>query len=293
MDNSKRRMLVSFAHPDDESFGIAGTIARYVSEGVEVYLICATNGDVGAADPEFMQNYETVADLRLAELRCAAQTLGLTEVITLGYRDSGMKGSPDNSHPDSLEQADLDEVAERITGVIRRVRPHVVVTFDPHGGYGHPDHVKAHQATVCAFAAAPDPTRFPGQIEACLEPHQPQKLYFTTLDRRLLRVIVRLMPLFGVDPAQMGRNGDINLYEITRFDSTIHARITTDDYTHIAEQARQCHASQLGGLGGPRRITERVSRLLFGSQDTYIRAYPPVNNKPLRETDLFEDVKAG
>ncbi len=291
MREPERRMLVSMAHPDDESFGMAGTIARYASEGVGVYLICATNGDVGMVEPEFMRGFETIAELRRAELDCAVQTLGLERVYAFGYRDSGMRGSPDNRHPDSLFAADLDEVTRRVTEVIRMVRPQVVVTFDPSGGYGHPDHVRMHQATVRAVDAAADPAQYPEQIEVGLEPYRPQKLYYMTFDRHMLRIVVRLLPLFGVDPARMGRNQDLNMYEFAAVDSPIHARIATSRYAHIADQARRCHASQLGGAGGPRRISEAISRLLFGTREPFTRAQPPVNGARVRETDLFEGVR--
>ena len=87
-----RRMLISYAHPDDESFGLGGLIAKYVSEGVEVYLICATNGDVGTVSAEHLNGFSSVAELRLSDLDCAAEVLGLTQVFKFGYCDSGMMG---------------------------------------------------------------------------------------------------------------------------------------------------------------------------------------------------------
>ncbi len=164
------------------------------------------------------------------------------------------------------------------------------MTFDPYGGYGHPDHIKMHQATVRAFEAASDPQRYPEQIVAGLSSYQPQKLYFTTFDRRWLRVVVRLMPLFGQDPARMGRNADINLYEVAAHDSPIHVRISTKAYEGVAQKARECHASQLGGVGGPRRLSQVISRLIVGPQELYTRAYPPVNGRQPRERDLFANV---
>ncbi len=284
------RMLVAMAHPDDESFGMAGTIAKYASEGVNISLICATNGDVGTADPEYMEGYSSVAEMRLEELRCAAETLGFSELFTFGYRDSGMPGSPDNDHPASLHAADLGEVTRRIVEVIRRVRPHVVVTFDPYGGYGHPDHVKMHQATTRAFYTAADPGAYPEQIAGGLATYQPQKLYYTTFDRRGLKLLVRLMPLLGMDPEHLGRNGDINFRTVAEHTFPIHAYITTRRYAKQAEEARLCHASQLGGFGRP-GLVQRFRRLFTGPYtETYMRAYPPVDGQRVRETDLFEGV---
>jgi LmbE family N-acetylglucosaminyl deacetylase len=280
-------MLIVLAHPDDESFGMAGTIARYVSEGHEVSLICTTNGDVGTVDPEHMEGYSSIQELRLAELDCAAQTLGLKHVLTFGYRDSGMQGSAENDHPDSLVQSDRTILIGRITKVIRDLRPHIIVTFDPYGGYGHPDHIVTQQATVSAFEAASDESMFP---EQGLKTYTPQKLYFTTFDRSMLKFIVRSMPLFGIDPRKMGRNKDMDATKIVANSYPIHARIKTGKFQAIAQKARECHASQLGGLG-PRGLSQLISSMFFGVEDTYMRAFPSVNGR-LLERDLFQGIQA-
>ncbi len=276
--NSKRRLLISLAHPDDESFGMAGTIARYANEDVDVYLIISTNGDVGEVDPEYLEGYASIAEKRLAELNCATQTLGVTRLYTFGYRDSGMAGTPDNNHPDSLFSAGVDVVADQIAEIIREVRPHVVVTFDPYGGYGHPDHIVMHQATVQAFDTVKGET------------DQPQKLYFMTFDRRWLKLLVRVLPLFGQNPAEWGRNKDIDLREIAAHSYPIHARLDNRPYAQIAEQARLCHASQLPGGESPKKVGQLIQAWLFGTEETYMRAYPPVNGERVRERDLFEGV---
>lgn len=288
MTEGKRRLLAALAHPDDESFGMAGTIARYASEGAEVHLICATNGDVGTADDHFLTGHETIASLRLSELRCAAQILGLTRLYAFGYRDSGMPGSPDNEHPESLVAAELEDVVRRIVEVIREMRPQVVVTFDPYGGYGHPDHLRMHEATVKAFQDAADPSRFPEQVTAGLSPYQPQKLYYLTFDRRLLALFVRLLPLFRRDPRRFGRNHDIDLVAIAERQFPIHARINTRQYVKQAEMASNCHASQLGGFGQP-GLMQRLRSALEPRDDTYMRAVPPANGHT-RERDLFDGV---
>ncbi|MBN1312671.1 MAG: PIG-L family deacetylase [Anaerolineae bacterium] len=291
MVEQEKRMLVVMAHPDDETFGMAGTIARYVDEGVKVHLICTTNGDVGAAAPEMMQGYSSVAEMRLAELACAAETLGLAEVYTFGYRDSGMPGMPDNEHPDCLVAADPDVVVGKIVKVIREVHPQVVVTFDPYGGYGHPDHIATHQAAVKAFDAAANPNAYPEQIVAGLRAYRPQKLYFTTFDKTWLRFAVWLFSLMGHDPERMGRNKDINMREITGWETPIHARVKTGPYRQIVQQARECHASQLGGLS-PTRLSRMLSHLFSGVQECYMRACPSVNGGG-PEHDLFDGVVPG
>ena len=278
-------MLIAFAHPDDESFGMGGAIAMYAARGVEVSLICATNGDVGTVDPEFMQGYDSIAELRLDELRCAAETLGIKELITYGYRDSGMMGTPENAHPDCLWQADEDVVAGRIVHDIRRIRPHVVVTFDPFGGYGHPDHIYMHRATTRAFHAASDPAQFPSDG---LVPYQPAKLYYNTFPRLPLQLRIWLMRLHGEDPRHLGRNKDLDLVAVLEQRQPSHARINLRGYQTAWDAAAGCHASQQS----PRQsngLLDRLNEFIFRHQN-FSRAWPqPTGREPL-EHDLFEGV---
>src|SRR3990172_2343447 len=177
--SSEFAMLAVLAHPDDESFGPGGTLALYASRGVQVHLLCATRGEVGTVSPELMAGHATIGDLRQAELECAASHLGLAGVHFLGYRDSGMPGSPDNRHPQALAAAPIEQVAAAVVEWIRRIRPQVVITFDPIGGYRHPDHIACHNATVLAFEAAGDAARFPASLPA----YRPPTPYFHTFPR--------------------------------------------------------------------------------------------------------------
>ena len=181
----KGTILAVLAHPDDESFGMGGTLALYAQRGVDVYLLCATRGEAGEIDPEYMDGFDSIAERRESELRCAAEQLGLTKTYFLDYRDSGMEHSPENQNPASLMQAPLEEVAEKISRLIREIQPQVVLTHDPSGGYFHPDHIKVHQAAWMAFHSAGDADKFPYQLENGLVPYQPRKLYYTAFPRGL------------------------------------------------------------------------------------------------------------
>ena len=154
---SKLTLLAVLAHPDDESFGMGGTLALYAARGVDVHLVCATRGEVGEVAPELLKGFESVAKLRESELRCAVGVLGLTGVHFLGYRDSGMPGSLDNTHPNALAAQPLDTVAGKVVRYIRELKPQIVLTFDPIGGYRHPDHIAIQRATVRAFEQAGNP----------------------------------------------------------------------------------------------------------------------------------------
>jgi len=287
---SQKRMLIAMAHPDDEAFGMGGTIARYAAEGVEVHLICATNGDVGTVDEKYLEHFDSIKDLRLAELRCAADTLGIHKVHTLGYRDSGMAGSEDNLHPDCLVCAEPNDVVEQIVRIIREVRPQVVVTFDPFGGYGHPDHLVIHQTTTQAHELSGNPGAFTQHLDEGLSPYQAEKLYYSTWPKTWLKILVKVMPLVGHNPAKYGRNEDIDLREIVRHDFPVTARINTRAYQDIKEAASNCHASQLGGGGKlSRSILSRIAGLFERTVEPFMRAYPPVEIGRI-ERDLFADI---
>ncbi len=281
-------MLLAFAHPDDESFGMGGTIAYYARRGVAISLICSTNGDVGSVDDEHMSGYDSVAALRLAELECAAGALGIQEVIPFGYRDSGMMGSPDNEHPDCLWQADEEVVVGRIVREIRRLRPQVVVTFDPYGGYGHPDHICMHRATTRAFHLAGDAGAYPEHVAEGLEPYSPARLYYTSFPRMPLRLLIWQMRLRGQDPHRVGKNGDLDLQAALDNQLPTHARIAVGRYQAAWDTAAGCHASQQN-LRQSRSPAEIISRLLFRHQD-FTRAWPEPVRGERRERDLFAGI---
>ncbi|MFO7321868.1 MAG: PIG-L family deacetylase [Chloroflexota bacterium] len=279
-----RRLLISYAHPDDESFGLGGLIARYVAEGVEVYLICATNGECGTVSPEHLNGYSSVAELRLAELDCAAEKLGLKRVYKLGYRDSGMMGSETSLHPDCLWQADQAEVTRRVVEVMREVRPQVVITFNRYGGYGHPDHIAIQRATTTAFSAAGSPEYDTGQ-----EPYRPQKLYYSGIDSGFLRFAITIMKLRGKDPRRLGRNADIDLQAVLDNVEPVHARVRVRDYYEAWDEASNCHASQLGG-GAPR--LPLFLRKLLSPYQGFTRVFPAPPANRVDEYDLFAGVTA-
>ena len=259
---------------------MGGTLALYARQNVDVYLVCATRGEVGTVDPKFMAGFHSVAELREAELRCAAGHLCLAGVYFLDFRDSGMPGSPDNQHPQALAAQPLDEVAKKVADYIRKLRPQVVLTFDPIGGYKHPDHIAIQRATVKAFELAGDPA-----LVSEYPPFQPSKLYFHVMPKGLFKAVVRLLPLLGQDPRRFGRNHDINLLDLVQDgDFPIHARINYRPVLEERDAAAACHASQTDG--GPTRGPIRWVRLLLGTQDTFMRSFPPAA-AGVREKDLF------
>jgi N-acetyl-1-D-myo-inositol-2-amino-2-deoxy-alpha-D-glucopyranoside deacetylase len=175
-------VLFSLAHPDDESFSAAGTIARATARGAHVTVLSATRGERGESAITGVDSPETLAAVREQELRTAMALLGVSDVRFLDYWDSGMDGTPTNSHPRAFAQADRAEIVTRLAVHIRGLQPAIVVTFGADGGYGHPDHIAIHFATVEAIRLAAEPDYRP----VLGEPWRVGALYFTAAPRELL-----------------------------------------------------------------------------------------------------------
>jgi len=277
------KLLAVLAHPDDETFGMGGTLAKYAHENVDVFLICATRGEVGEMDQSFLEGFNSPAERREYELRCAAKNLGIREVIFLNYRDSGMVGSEHNNNPHSLFAADLAKVSEEIVQNFRKLKPDVVITFDPIGGYRHPDHIKVHEATLQAFKLAADPEY---KDQANQSPFQVKKLYFHSIPKNFIRMTVTLWRILGKDPRKFGKNQDIDLLSIAEVNFPTHAIIKFGKYSGIRNEASACHSSQ-GGSRTSGGLMGWLQRIL-GSKDRFMRAYPePLPGEKL-EYDLFQ-----
>jgi LmbE family N-acetylglucosaminyl deacetylase len=274
-------ILAVLAHPDDETFGVGGTLALYAARGANVYLVCATRGEAGTVDPKYLDGFASVTELRENELRCASTHLGIKEVYYLGYRDSGMAGTPANQHPEAQIAFPVEEVAGRVVKHIRALRPDAVLTFDPIGGYRHPDHIHIHEATVMAFQKADDDSFFP----AAGPGFKPRVLYYILFPRQVLRVLIVVMRLLGKDPRKTGRNRNIDLTAIAAVDFPVHARIAVRPVIGKKDAASKCHASQ-DGMRMRRGLLGFLLRL-FGEHELYMQAYPEVPRGARVKKDLL------
>ncbi len=275
-----QRLLAVFAHPDDESFGPGGTMARYAHEGVDVHIVIATDGMAGSVVPGFEGSQVELAAVRAQELDTAVNILGAT-LHTLNYRDSGYINDPANEHPDAFINGDMVEQVGMVVQLIREIRPQVVITHDETGGYYHPDHIHCYKIVTAAFQAAGDPAQYP---EIGPAPWQPQRLYYTAFSNRMVKLYIMLMRLRRQDPTQLGRNKDIDLTKLGVDSSQIGAVIDYRPYWDVRQAASAAHASQ-GGGGLSRRMPIWLQKRFFG-KDTYIRAYPPLENGQ-KDKDLF------
>ena len=233
-------LLTVHAHPDDEASKGAATCARYGAEGVRTVLVCCTGGEEGDIHNPAMDRPEVRADLpaiRAAELDAAAAIIGFSEVLMLGYRDSGMPDSEANSHPDSFHSAPFDEAVGRLVGAIRRNKPQVILTYgDDQSGYPHPDHLRVHDITVPAFERAGDPSWYPDLGDTW----QPSKLYYTVWSRaRMVAVHEALLRLRGKSPF------DEKWFERRAHPSRITTQIDIGEYLWARSGALRAHATQI------------------------------------------------
>ncbi len=282
--SASRRLLAVLAHPDDESFGIGGSLARYVDEGVEVHIAIATDGVAGSVAPGYEHTLVELAAVRRRELEAAVAVLGAT-LHMFGYRDSGYVGDPANQHPDAFINADDDEAIGRVVALIRQIGPQVVITHDETGGYYHPDHIHCWKITTAAFYKAGDPAQYPDIGPA---PYQPQRLYYTGFSNRVVKLLIWMMRLRGQDPKHSGRNKDIDWTKIGIDPRQLNARVDYRRYWDVKRAAGAAHASQGGGMSRNRLLPEPLQRR-FMATETYIRAYPPPREGE-RERDLFAGV---
>ncbi|MCU1454070.1 MAG: mca [Acidimicrobiales bacterium] len=234
------RLLSVHAHPDDEASKGAGTVARAVAEGVEATLVCCTGGEAGdilnpAMDrPEIR---ERLAEVRMEELATSAEAIGYHEVIMLGYRDSGMPDTPENADPRCFARADLDEAIGRLVTIVRRVRPHVILTYgDDQEGYPHPDHLRVHDISVPAFEQSGDPDAYPGTGE----PWTPSKLYYSTWSRaRILAMHEKFLELGLTSPFED------RWFERPSQDDRITTRVPVREFYGARVAALKAHATQI------------------------------------------------
>lgn len=180
-------LLAIFPHPDDETFTSAGTMAAAVSRGIPVAVISATRGEAGESSIPGLDDPQRLGEVREQELRDAMRHLGVTDVRFLGYRDSGLPGSPEAQHPQAFVRSTVDDAASKLVAPIRELRPQIIITFGPEGMYGHPDHLHMHHVVLRAVALAADPSAIGPERG---KPWQTPSLYFGTFPREEMLAIL-------------------------------------------------------------------------------------------------------
>jgi len=259
------RVLATYAHPDDEGQA-TGVLARFLKHGAQVTLVCATRGEVGEISHEELATPETLGYVRELELRAAMSQIGLKDVRFLPYRDSGMDGTPANQDPRCLHAQPAEVVVGQLVFLMRELRPHVVFTWDPSGGYGHPDHIAVHRHTLAAFEQAGDPAAFPESGT----PWQPKELFWGA----------RTMKQFAGMYLELERRGmlpePIDPERRKRFETAMHdpdppASLVLDvsDLVDEKRAAAGMHRTQFGENSIFARIPEEFRQQFYGEERFY------------------------
>lgn len=274
-------LLLSFAHPDDESFGCAGVMAAASERGLAVTLISATRGEAGKTGIPELDTPEILGAVREQELRAAAAAVGAVDVRFLDYRDSGMAGTPENDDPRAFWKATEADVVDRLTVHLRAVRPETVLTFGPDGIYGHPDHLMIHRTTVAAVHAAADPTCLP----AVGAPWRTRALYFNAVPRERMQAMIDRPdgPLQDLAPGQREKLGT-PIAEITTV-------VDISPYAEAKTRALTAHRTQTGD-GGPLAGMPDEQRELMLSREQFVRVPLPWDDPAAPVTDLVAALAA-
>lgn len=256
------------AHPDDESLGFGGTLARYAAEGVDVSLVVGTRGERGrygdGSEPH--PGEEALGRVREGETRAAAEVLGVRHVRFLDYLDR------------DLDRAPPAEGAAAIAAHIRELRPQVLVTFDPFGGYGHPDHIAIAQLATAAVVVAASPG------EGDVSPHQVSKLYYVAWTDR---VWAHYQKVFKVLSSKVD---GVERFSVSWPEWSVTSTADAHDQWETVWKAVRCHRSQIGQYGPLEDLTPEDHRMLWGPQE-YYRVFSLVNGGRKRERDLFEGLR--
>jgi len=261
------KLLGMFAHPDDEILGPGGTLAYYAARGVHVEILCATRGEAGEIADPALATPETLAGVREAELRCAAQTLSVRHVTFLDYRDSGMAGTPENDHLQAFMNAPAEDVVPHLVRLIRRLRPQVMITFEPYGGYGHPDHIAINRHTHAALQAAAAADYHP---ELGL-PWQTARLFYEFLPFSLFREMKRRMADRQMDVSAFDRLDARRQHGWP--DDRVHCIMDVSSTVDVKWVAFECHRTQLGSHNLFRQLPEMDMKELL-SREYFALAYP-------------------
>jgi LmbE family N-acetylglucosaminyl deacetylase len=305
-------LMTVHAHPDDETIGTGGSMAKAVAAGHRVVLVTCTRGEQGEIVVPAMDtpdNHRRLAEIRAGELERAMGILGVTEWENLGYRDSDMMGRPANLDPRNFWQADLDEAARRLVWLIRLYQPDVVTTYNEFGGYGHPDHIRTHDVAVRAFPRAGDPAWYPEQLapehggsgpaaaEGGLAPWAPSKLYEQAFPASVRKAMNEKMQELGLDSFWLPPK-DATPEQLAEFEAAMAKMLVPDeaittwvDVSDVVDrkwEALHQHVTQISddspfmrfGLDGWRR---------FWGRESYIRTVSRVD-APLPESDLFAGI---
>ncbi|HWE90529.1 MAG TPA: N-acetyl-1-D-myo-inositol-2-amino-2-deoxy-alpha-D-glucopyranoside deacetylase [Pseudonocardiaceae bacterium] len=299
-DGNPLRLLLVHAHPDDETSTTGVTIAHYRARGIPVTLVTCTRGERGenalvkGNHDGSDDSAERLGELRVAELRSAASELGLTDVRFLGgpgsWWDSGMADARVH-HPRAFADGDLAEQIGQLVAIIREVRPQVILTYDENGGYGHPDHIRAHDVAIAAYDAAADPATFPDAGDAW----SVTKLYASAVPYSQLLHVAEYMSTLDIPGNPFTFAGDPPPVEALPFgvpDEAVTARIDAHEMADAKVAAMRAHRTQLGVNGWFFTLADAPGRPFGVEYFRILRGTAAPNQAGEPENDLFAGAAA-
>ncbi len=276
------------AHPDDEAISTGGVLALLGRQGVRTVLVTCTDGEFGDAPggvkpAEEGHDADEVAAHRAAELDAAVAALGVSRLVKLGYRDSGMRGWPQNDDPRSFWATPVEAAAERLAEVLAAERPQVVMTYNEHGFYGHPDHIQAHRVTLAAIARLDyEPTLYFNAIPASVMARWRERW---EAEERARAEAARER---GVEPEPEGPDvgADGEEIELGTPDEEIDAVVDVSSVTDAKFDALAAHASQIADSFWMKMSREEFAAVM--GREWFVRAA-----NPLGLTGVVDDIMAG
>lgn len=279
------RLMAVHAHADDESITMGASLAVWAQRGVRLCIVCCTDGELASIVAKDMPEETTrprLGEIRREELRKACRALGVERVEFLGYHDSGMAGAESAQRPEAFAMQPIDEVVGRLVALMRDFRPHVVVTYDGRGGYGHPDHIQTHRAALIAVEAA----HLKGMYPDAGQPWRVAKLYYTVIPRSVLQRAVDVALAAGMEHPFEGR--DIADLDFVADDDTVTSIVAAGDGVRAQREALLAHHSQIDESFPMLTAPEEVMREIFGDEHyQLVLTRVPVT---LPESDLFAGV---
>ena len=276
-------LLAVFPHPDDETFTAAGVLAAAAERGVPVVVVSATRGEAGESALPDLDDPERLGAIREQELRTAMGHLGATDVRFLGFRDSGMAGSPEAEHPNAFVRATVADAAAMLAALIRELRPEVIITFGPEGVYGHPDHLHMHEVVVSAVGLAADPA---AEYVSVAEPWKTPSLYFGTFPREeLLDLLNRPGSPLASLPADARDNLGTPLQDVTHV-------VDITPWSEAKRAAIAAHVTQTGEGGPLQHIPEEAAERQL-RREYFVRATLAWSFVPRDESDVIAVLAAG
>ena len=285
---SAKKLLLVHAHPDDETINNGVTMAKYAADGIDVTLVTCTRGEEGEVLVDSLLNLASTKDDKLGEhreveLKDAMNELGIKDFRFLGspskkWRDSGMMGMPQNDRKDVFWQADLDEAANELVKIILEIKPQVLITYDEFGGYGHPDHIKAHQVTMRAAEIATQ------------QGWQVSKIYWNTMPRSVIQMGINKMKEVGSEFFGAENADDL---PFAKPDELVTSVVKAPEYVPQKLAAMKAHATQISVDGPFFALSNNLGLSVWG--DEYYTLVKGEISGPFdengRELDLFAGVK--